>query len=94
MSGQVINNFSLNIFGGYSGGVDGMELGGLFNIDKKDAQYFQAAGLFNMVGGNTNGVQLAGISNTVLKSVQGVQASWYQQLCCWIGWGLTGSRHI
>ncbi len=52
-----------------------MELGGLFNIYKKDVQYFQAAGLFNMVGGNVNGVQLGGISNTVLKSVQGVQAS-------------------
>lgn len=75
MSGQVINNFSLNIFGGYSGGVNGMELGGLFNIDKKDVQWLQAAGLFNMVGGNVNGLQVGGISNTVLKSLQGVQAA-------------------
>ena len=46
LSSQVINNFSLNIFGGYSGGVAGIELGGLFNIDKKDAQYLQAGRTF------------------------------------------------
>ena len=35
MSGQVVNNFSLNVFGGYTAGTNGSELGGLFNIDKK-----------------------------------------------------------
>jgi hypothetical protein len=75
MSSQVINNFSLNIFGGYSGGVDGVELGGLFNIDKRDVKYLQAAGLFNVVGGSVKGVQLAGINNTVLDSVNGFQAA-------------------
>jgi hypothetical protein len=75
MSPQVINNLSLNIFGGYSGGVDGVELGGLFNIDKKDVKYLQAAGLFNVVGGSVKGVQLAGINNTVLDSVNGFQAA-------------------
>jgi len=44
LSPQVINNFSLNVFGGYNGGVNGVELGGLFNIDKKDVKYFQAGG--------------------------------------------------
>jgi hypothetical protein len=75
MSGQVINNFSVNIFGGYSGGVKGLEMGGLFNIDKKDVQLLQAAGLFNIVGGNVGGLQMAGINNTVLKSVKGLQAA-------------------
>ncbi len=36
LNSQVINNFSFNILGGYSGGTNGFELGGLFNIDKKD----------------------------------------------------------
>jgi len=72
---QVVNNFSLNMFGGYTAGTNGLEIGGLFNIDKKDVQYVQAAGLFNAVGGQVRGVQVAGINNTVLDSVKGVQAS-------------------
>ena len=75
LSPQVINNFSLNVFGGYNGGVNGVELGGLFNIDKKDVKYFQAGGIFNIVGGRVHGVQLGGINNTVLDSVKGFQAA-------------------
>lgn len=73
LSGQVINNFSLNIFGGYSGGVNGIEVGGLFNIDKKDVRYLQVGGLFNIVGGRMGGVQVGGVSNTVLRGTYGVQ---------------------
>ncbi len=73
LSGQVINNFSFNVFGGYSGGVNGFELGGLFNIDKKDVQYAQVAGLFNIVGGHVKGLQLGGLSNTVLGAADGFQ---------------------
>ena len=73
LSAQVINNFSLNILGGYNGGVNGMEVGGLFNIDKKAVRYVQVGGLFNINGGQTEGVQVGGINNTVLNSVTGVQ---------------------
>jgi hypothetical protein len=55
MSGQVVNNFSFNLLGGYTGGTNGLEVGGLFNIDKKDVKYLQAAGLFNIAGGKTKG---------------------------------------
>jgi hypothetical protein len=48
-------------------------LGGVFNIDKKNVQYFQAGGVFNIVGGYVKGVQLAGVTNTVLDSVKGFQ---------------------
>jgi hypothetical protein len=75
MSGQVINNFSFNVFGGYTGGVNGLELGGLFNINKKYVRYVQGAGLFNITGGYVHGLQLAGINNTVLDPVKGVQAA-------------------
>jgi hypothetical protein len=75
MSGQVVNNFSLNVFGGYTGGTNGMEIGGLFNIDKKEVKYFQAAGIFNVVGGKLQGVQVAGINNTVLDATNGFQAA-------------------
>lgn len=73
LSAQVINNFSFNVFGGYNGGVNGLELGGLFNIDKKNVQYVQIAGLTNLVGGKVKGLQIAGIGNTVLDSMSGVQ---------------------
>lgn len=75
LSSQVINKFSLNILGGYTGGVDLLEIGGLFNINRKNTQYVQVAGLFNVTGGNAAGVQVAGIHNTVLKEMKGVQVS-------------------
>ncbi|HEU5168487.1 MAG TPA: STN and carboxypeptidase regulatory-like domain-containing protein [Chitinophagaceae bacterium] len=75
LSSQVVNNFSLNIFGGYTAGTNGLEIGGLFNIDKREVKYFQAAGLFNSVGGEVKGVQLAGINNFVQDSVEGMQAA-------------------
>ncbi len=75
MSAQVVNNFSLNIFGGYTAGTNGLEIGGLFNINKKEVKYVQAAGLFNAVGGQVKGLQVAGINNMVLDSVKGVQAA-------------------
>jgi hypothetical protein len=74
MSGQMVNNFSFNLLGGYNGGVNGVELGGLFNINKQDVKYLQAAGLFNIVGGNVKGVQLAAVNNNVQKSMEGLQA--------------------
>lgn len=75
MSSQVVNHYSVNILGGYTAGLDGIEFGGLFNINRQDVRYLQAAGLFNLVGGNFKGVQLAGIGNTVLKNTSGLQAA-------------------
>jgi hypothetical protein len=75
LSAQVINNFSLNVFGGYTAGTNGIEIGGLFNINKKDVKFFQAAGLFNAVGGQVKGIQVAGINNTVLDTVAGFQVA-------------------
>lgn len=75
LNSQVINNFSLNVFGGYTAGTNGFEIGGLFNIDQKDVKYFQAAGLFNSVGGAVTGFQAAGINNLVQDNVYGFQAA-------------------
>ncbi len=75
MSGQVTNKLSFNVLGGYTAGVDGFELGGLFNINKKDVKYTQVAGVFNLVSGNVTGVQVAGIMNSVNGGCKGVQVS-------------------
>lgn len=72
-SSQVVNHFSLNYFGGYTAGVNGFEVAGFFNIDRKDVKYFQAAGLFNVVGGSMKGFQAAAVYNNVLNNATGMQ---------------------
>jgi len=80
MSGQVVNKFSLNLLGGYTAGVNGLELAGGFNISKTDVRYAQVAGIFNLVSGNLSGVQLAGLHNHVGDSLRGVQVSGFSGL--------------
>lgn len=73
LSGNVINDYSFNIFGGYSLGVTKFELGGLFNIVRGDVSKVQLAGIFNAVGGNVSGVQAAGYVNLNRGKFDGVQ---------------------
>ncbi len=75
MSPQVISNFSFNLVGGYTGGVRGMEVGGVFNLNRTDVRYLQAAGVFNVVGGSFLGLQAAGVHNNVLKNLTGLQVA-------------------
>ncbi|WP_229254046.1 STN and carboxypeptidase regulatory-like domain-containing protein [Dyadobacter sp. NIV53] len=75
LSPQIINKFSLNIYGGYTAGVNGIEIGGLFNISKKDARYLQMSTTFNAVAGDFTGLQISGIYNQILDSLNGVQMS-------------------
>jgi hypothetical protein len=73
MSSQVVNVLSVNLAGGYTAGVKGLEVGGLFNMNKRDSKYLQLAGVFNLVGGTFSGWEIAGVSNKVLKDVNGLQ---------------------
>lgn len=73
LSGNVVNDYSVNILGGYSAGTRKAELGGLFNIDRGDVRYFQGAGLFNANGGAMTGVQMAGLFNANMDSVKAGQ---------------------
>ncbi len=73
MSAYVVNKFSFNIIGGYTAGLQGVEVGGVFNIVKQDMSFLQIAGVFNMTGGRANGVQTAGVFNHALDSVLGLQ---------------------
>ncbi len=75
MSAQVVNNFSFNMLGGYTAGVNGLEMAGLFNINKKSVRYIQIAGVFNITGGNATGLQAAGVYNQVMDSVNGMQVA-------------------
>lgn len=73
MSSQSINKFSFNVLGGYTAGVEGLEVAGIFNINQKDVKSVQVAGIFNVVGGTAKGLQVAGIYNSVFKSQKGLQ---------------------
>lgn len=75
LSGSVTNDYSFNLLGGYSRGVEKFELGGLFNMVRHDIHGVQIGGLFNAVGGKTDGVQVAGWINTNLDSTKGAQVA-------------------
>lgn len=75
LSGNVVNDFSFNIFGGFSGGTDKLELGGLFNLNRGNVKSVQVAGLLNQVSETVKGFQLAGLSNAVLDSVNAAQVA-------------------
>lgn len=73
LSGNVINDYSYNIYGGYALGVRKLEIGGLFNINRGDVQGVQLAGIFNASGGKMKSLQLAGMLNANRDSVTGYQ---------------------
>lgn len=72
---QVIDQMSFNLIGGYTAGINGCELAGVFNINRKNMRYLQAAGIFNFVGDSTAGLQMAGAYNNVLNSAGGIQVA-------------------
>lgn len=80
LGSQVVNKISLNFIGGYTAGLNGVEISGAFNIDQKDVKYAQFASLFNLVGGKMEGVQLSGLHNQVMDSVKGFQASGFSNM--------------
>jgi hypothetical protein len=60
---KTVNKFSLNLFVGNAGAVDGVELGGFINSINYYMNGFQGAGFGNIVGDSVNGAQLAGFFN-------------------------------
>jgi hypothetical protein len=75
MSSRVVNKASLNVLGGYTAGVDGVEIAGLFNLTIGNVNSFQAAGLFNAVGGSVKAAQFAGLQNYVKGNLDGGHAA-------------------
>ncbi len=65
--------YSLNILGGYNGGLDGFELG-LININQAYTSGIQF-GAFNVSGGTMNGANFAAFANFSRLSMTGVQLS-------------------
>jgi hypothetical protein len=55
-----IYNFSINLFAGTTGGVDGIELGGFVNMNRYTMKGFQVAGFGNLVNGAVEGFNVNG----------------------------------
>jgi|GEM_PF-2575773 len=75
LGGAVVNHISINLLGGFSKGVSGFEVGGLFNINKLNMDGAQFSGLVNMTGKNVRGLQVAGLMNLSGGNFHGVQGS-------------------
>jgi hypothetical protein len=73
IAGSVVNQVSVNVVGGYARGVEGVEIGGGFNLLSEDMIGLQVSGLANLVGGHTRGVQLSGGINHTMGSLEGLQ---------------------
>ena len=73
MCGAVTNNFSVNVLGGYSAGVSGLEVGGLINITRQKVAGLQVCGGINQGPDTLIGMQAAGFANLGIHSVSGIQ---------------------
>ena len=80
MSGKVTNKTSINILAGYSQAVEGVEIGGLLNIVKKDVKGTQIGGFANYVGKEVDGLQIGGFFNAVGGKVEGFQIAGFSNL--------------
>jgi hypothetical protein len=74
VTGSITNRFSLNLFAGYTGGLQGVEIGGLLNITRNTISGLQIGGLGNIIGGNGKGWQIGGLFNFDMGKFAGVQA--------------------
>lgn len=72
---RIVNDVSLNLFLGVSGGVEAFEAGGFINIDQYYVNGVQLAGFGNTVGGAVDGAQVSGFYNVNGASLNGFQGS-------------------
>jgi hypothetical protein len=73
VTGSITNRFSLNLLAGYTGGLKGVEVGGLLNITRNNISGVQIGGLGNIVGDHGKGWQIGGLFNFDLGKFEGVQ---------------------
>ncbi len=67
--------FSLNMFMGLTGGIQGLEAGGFLNITEGRVEGVQLSGFGNVVRGDLKGLQWAGFINVVTGSTEGIHFS-------------------
>lgn len=70
---NITNKFSINIYAGYNGGLDGIELSGFGGMLRNDMIGTQIAGFGNIIMGTGTGFQAAGFFNYAHQTFDGVQ---------------------
>ena len=70
-----VNNISLHLLAGYSGGLEGFEFAGITSIIKGDGKGMQISGVSNIAKGRFTGSQLAGVTNITWYDFEGFQAA-------------------
>jgi hypothetical protein len=75
LSGNIVNDVSINFIAGYSLGVNAVEIGAIANVVRGNVRGFQLAGISNIVGNDLNGFQYANVVNVTLGNGDGFQGS-------------------
>ncbi|MDX1591220.1 MAG: hypothetical protein R3283_04620 [Balneolaceae bacterium] len=86
--------YSINILGGAHGGLDGAEIGGLFNYTRYYSSGVQLAGFANLTSGTMDGIQIAGFVNGSANAMSGMQLSGFANLAGGSASGLQVSGFI
>ncbi|WAC12194.1 carboxypeptidase-like regulatory domain-containing protein [Dyadobacter pollutisoli] len=75
LSGNIVNDYSINLIAGYSLGVNKLEVGSIFNVVRGNVRGFQLAGVGNIVGKDVVGFQYANFLNLTLGNFTGFQGT-------------------
>lgn len=70
-----VYDVSVNVLGGATGGINGLEFSGFAGLTKGGVNGAQIAGFSNVVTDTFKGFQAAGFSNVVRQDFQGIQLS-------------------
>lgn len=87
-------NFSLNLFAGITGGLEGFEAGGFMNISNGQVTGAQFAGFGNLVRGKVEGFQGAGFMNVVHGSTRALHGAGFVNSISGSTEGLLGAGFI
>lgn len=80
MSGNVYNDVSINVLGGFSRGTSKFEAASLFNINREKLNGVQLAGMLNVVGDSVEGAQFSGLLNVTGRHISGIQAAGFANI--------------
>lgn len=83
--------FSLNLFAGITGGLEGLEAGGFVNVNNGPVSGLQLAGFGNFVHGNVEGLQGSGFINVNHGNVRAFQGSGFMNVNSGSSEGFIGS---
>lgn len=72
--------YSINLFAGVNGGVQGFELGGFMNINNGYVQGIQLAGFGNINNDFVQGIQMSGFMNVVNGKFEGFQGAGFMNV--------------